>query len=226
MEFPQTESDGVSGYYRAETTVVESYAIVQDAQGADVERAQTLTPDLVPASFRSVMSNPVALVLDRDDATTGFLLANTSVGSSSPIDAFEVSVDSATRRLEFSGATSAVPFLDEPQCSWQFGRAILAQASQDEADTQLGGFRLSGRFYGQILQSDFLTPTVPGGCNAVLTKARDCYQNLAACGGNDAERSAFQSRVRQFFQGAIENGTLPVADIATVQEWGFIVTYN
>jgi hypothetical protein len=212
-------------YYQTAPTSL-SYCATPSSNSSMICKPVSLTK--IPPTIGNVMTQPVALVVDQSKnqaAIVGLTAEQVSLPTNLNPD----------NTLEFVGETSPTPAWLDEGCTTQLwvqerdGKIspLLSGEPTTALITSSSGQSSSVNLSGRLELSFDVVQTFTGECANSLKAMQDCYSNINDCGGSSArENLVLQSVVLSYFEDAIEAGVLAPADIATVTQISYSVSYQ
>lgn len=205
--------DQTSGYYATTPARPSFCATHSTSQCADV------ATDQIPATFQSVVSNPVGVAMK--DLTSGLAYLVNSDGSG---NALKIDVDMPTGKLSLIGSSGANTFWLDASCTiemfLQESGALTRYGTSTVSTTGLtviGGMQLKV----QMIQE------IKGDCAHSFSQVHDCYLDPLQCGGSDnTENLNLQTSVKGLLDPYINAGVMSLSDLPNLKTLAYELNYN
>jgi hypothetical protein len=222
----QASTNPVSVRYYQTTPTALTFCATPSSNSSMICKPVSLTK--IPSMIGDVMTQPVALVVDQSKNQAA-LVGLTPEQLSLPTT---VNPDNT---IEFIGETAPTPAWLDSRCTTQLWvqerDGKISPLLSGEPTTAIlnssSGQSRSVELSGHLELSFDVIQTFTGECTTSLQAMHDCYANSNDCGGANArENTQLQALVQSYFEDAIQAGVLASADIATVTQVSYSVSYQ
>jgi hypothetical protein len=198
-------SDGVTGYYETQPQTMNYCAAIP------AETCKSVSTNQIPADFSSILTNPVALLLQ--DASTGKSILFPPSDGTYGIPIFA----NTDQTLSVLRSSSPSTTWDDSACTRTDEELIQGAFARNNGPFTSGSkLPLSGRISLDITY----TITFAGSCGPSMQAMADCYADASKCGTHQ------QSEASTLFAPYVNAGSLGTADLSKVTTLGYEISYQ
>lgn len=204
--------DGWSGKYEVDLRSHSRCVLLSGNQGAICEPEEAAQ---VPATIRSVFTNPVLFQLARAGEGGGYFIA-----SNDQTRGFPTRIDLNNSEIQHSSV------LSEPSHLWTagdcYGADYMFQTGHVRKTRKTG---ILGRVEVDLTLQTSFTGTE---CQAVLAIMSSCILDLTRCEPSDQTntQTVLQTYAKSVFSPYVDKGLITNADIQDVEAFGTVISYR
>ena len=221
---PQPNPDQTSGYY---VTLPQSLTFFATTQSGTQTKSADLS--LIPSDVGQYLTNPVMVIMQSlstgSAALTSPALAAANSGNI-PYLPINIATPAANDSpLSYSQTSAPGTFWTDPNCQSTFDLVESGTLTQTTAVMPPAGNTLPLK--GELQLTLRLVTQLTGNCGPTLQTIADCYQDATQCGGTTSDQNQqIQTQVQTLFGPYIESEALALADLPTLSEYAFEVSYQ